>query len=132
MQLKESWKDWPRKLRARTAERSCAPAALAIARKSSAIFDEAPGWSAASTCLTLFRFGKRLGNGNSKNVAALRWGRNARKALGFPPGQIRTCHQSQNGHAVLTQKRRITGLSVTKMITALRILFSGLRFESVN
>jgi hypothetical protein len=87
MQLKESWKDWPRKLRARTAERSCAPAALAIARKSSAIFDEAPGWSAASTCLTLFRFGKRLGNGNSKNVAALRWGRNARKALGFPPAE---------------------------------------------
>jgi hypothetical protein len=36
------------------------------------VVHKAPGWSAASTCLTLFRFGKRLGNGNSKNVAALR------------------------------------------------------------
>jgi len=29
-------------------------------------------WEAASTCLTLFRFGKWQGNGNSKNVTAAR------------------------------------------------------------
>jgi hypothetical protein len=32
--------------------------APAIVRKQSAIIDKAPVWSAASTCLTLFRFGK--------------------------------------------------------------------------
>jgi hypothetical protein len=35
-------------------------------------FDEAPVCSAASTGLTLFRFGRWRGNGNSKNVAASR------------------------------------------------------------
>src|SRR5262249_2571326 len=77
------------------AERSRAPAAPAVPPKSSAVFHNAPVWSAASTCLTLFRFGKRLGNGNSKNVAALRSGKNARKALRFPPGQVRTCSATQ-------------------------------------
>jgi hypothetical protein len=35
-------------------------------------FDKIPGGEAASTCLTLFRFGKWQGNGNSKNVTAAR------------------------------------------------------------
>jgi hypothetical protein len=44
-------------------DRHCSRAKLrdgapAIVRKESAIIDKAPVWSAASTCLTLFRFGK--------------------------------------------------------------------------
>src|ERR1700730_9502456 len=65
------------------------------------MIDKAPVWSAASTCLTLFSFGKRLDNGNSKNVAALRQAGTPGKGLWFPADRIRTCHQSlseRSGH----------------------------------
>jgi hypothetical protein len=52
---------------------------------------------------------------------------------GFPPAKFELSINRKTAKAVLTRKKKcITGLSATKMIAALRMLFSGLRFENVN